>query len=449
MIPPVFLHRYLVRCDAHRVQIIVAPLVLMNSIRNISGLRYFLNTCKSHRWYLILLNIGLIWFSTKSVVCLVQVVLIQNEQLLLKLGFIMRDQLIYKIFMGLTLMVLLSGFVSADDPVTFTDALGRHISLEQPAETIAYYMVGDPVKIVGAWDKVVARDGMSSDERFYPNAGSIPAISAETGYMNLDYEKLMELQPDVVIIGKQDWDLEGIQKAINSLEPEIPVVVLDFLDLNTMADNFEKLGKLTGNTEAAKEYLAFFDSVISPIKSKTSQIPGSEKPNVFLQAHGMSSPDELYTYGGGFAAANALLDIVGANNVAAEISGPYSEFDPEWLIGKDVDVIVKEVWEGFYPEWVGLKATNPGNKIASAQKVREETLTDEIFTGSKAVTNDRVYLADHFLWNHPVAYVSYLAKWIHPELFGNLEPEKTYQEYLTKYLKTNVNLNDVGIAGYP
>ncbi|PWR70234.1 ABC transporter substrate-binding protein [Methanospirillum stamsii] len=361
----------------------------------------------------------------------------------------MAYNVVLKIFIGMMLVLALISVVQADEAISFTDAMGREISLEKPAETLAYYMVGDPVKIVGAWDKVIARDGMSSDERFYPNAGSIPAISAETGYMNLDYEKLMELKPDVVIIGKQDWDLEGIQKAIDSLEPEIPVVVLDFLDLNTMADNYEKLGKLTGNTEAAQDYLAFFDSVISPIKSKTSTLADSEKPNVFLQAHGMSSPDELYTYGGGFAAANALLGIVGANNVAAEISGPYSEFDSEWLIGKDVDVIVKEVWEGFYPEWVGLKATDPANKISSAQKIREETLANEIYTGSEAITNDRVYLADHFLWNHPVAYVSYLAKWIHPELFGNLEPEKTYQEYLTKYLKTDVNLDDVGIAGYP
>lgn len=123
----------------------------------------------------------------------------------------MAYDVILKIFIGMMLVCALFSVVQADDVVSFTDAMGREITLEKPAETIAYYMVGDPIKIVGAWDKVIARDGMSSDERFYPNAGSIPEISPGTGFMSLDYEKLMELKPDVVVIGKQDWDVEGVK----------------------------------------------------------------------------------------------------------------------------------------------------------------------------------------------------------------------------------------------
>lgn len=135
--------------------------------------------------------------------------------------------------------------------------------------------------------------------------------------------------------------------------------------------------------------------------------------------------------------------------MAKDISGSYSEMNQEWLIGKDIDVIIQEVGEGFYPEWVGLDATNSAIKIASAEKIRKETKERDVFADCDAVKDNRVYLADHFLWKSPIVYVSYLAKWAHPDLFRDLEPEKAYQEYLTNFLKTNINLDDVGIIGYP
>lgn len=338
---------------------------------------------------------------------------------------------------------------SADSSVTFTDAMGRDIALDKPAERIGFYMVGDAIHIIGAGDKVVAWDGIKNYGDYNSDYQSIPVISPDIGFMDLDFEKLVEIHPDVMIIGKQDWNTEGVRAAINMLEPDIPVVILDFLDIPTMADNYEILGRITGKEEGAEQYISFINRVFSTIREKTASLSDEEKPHVFIQAHGMSSPDELYTYGNGFAAARNLLDIAGATNVAVDIKGSYAEFNPEWLIGKKMDVIIKELWEGFYPEYVGIKATNPAGAQEFARKMREETLQDPIFAGSDAIKNNRVHLADHHIWMMPVIYAAYLAKWSHPDLFSGFDPQQVYNEYMNSFIKVHLNHDEVGIIVYP
>lgn len=342
--------------------------------------------------------------------------------------------------------------VIADSAITFTDALGREISLDRPAERVGFqfYGVGEALKIIDAWDLVVARDGYISDEQFFPGYKSIPAINPESGEMELNYEKIIEISPDVMIIQNEFWYADAVKDAINSLEPEITVVVLDFVDPFTMTENFEKLGVLTGNKEKAKEFSDYYNSIISPIRDELSNMAESEKPQVFMKAAGYSR-DQLCTYGSEMKGWNNLLNIAGGRNAASDLSFAFGDVDPEWLINTDYDVLIDEIWDVYYPESFDYAATNPAHARVVAEGLRDQIMQNEIFSGSTAVKNKRVYLADHALFGtvRQVVLIPYLAKWIHPELFGHLDPETIHQEYLNRFIRAGYNLKEVGIFTYP
>ena len=56
-----------------------------------------------------------------------------------------------------------------------------------------------------------------------------------------------------------------------------------------------------------------------------------------------------------------------------------------------------------------------------------------VLAGSDAVQNERVYLYQNELAGSPryVVAMAYMAKWFHPELFGDdFDPKEIHQEYL-------------------
>jgi iron complex transport system substrate-binding protein len=75
----------------------------------------------------------------------------------------------------------------------------------------------------------------------------------------------------------------------------------------------------------------------------------------------------------------------------------------------------------------------------------------DVFVGSDAVLDDRVYLYYYELINTPrfVVGAAYWAKWFHPELFSELDPQDIHQEYLTDFLGIDYDLDEQGVFVYP
>lgn len=359
-----------------------------------------------------------------------------------------KHALIVLLFISLFIVII----PASGDSISFTDALGREITLDKPAERIGFqfYGVGEALKIVGAWDKVVARDGYISDEEFYPGFENIPAINPESGEMELDYEKIVEINPDVMIIQNEEWYADKLQEAVETLDPEIKVVVLDFVNPNTMAENFVKLGQITGNNQKAQEFADYYTDIVSPIQKKAGQLSESEKPSVLIKAAGYSA-DQLCTYGSGMAGWENILAISGGKNAAHDLSFGFGDIDPEWLMSNDYDVLIDEIWNIYCPESFEYQATDPQNARAKGEELRSQVMNEEEFSGSTAVKNGDVYLVDHALFGtiRQVVLIPYLAKWLHPDLFGDLNPEAIHQEYLDRFIGADYDLKEVGIFVYP
>jgi iron complex transport system substrate-binding protein len=358
--------------------------------------------------------------------------------------------------MALFLLIIPVGSANSDleksGGITITDDWGRSVTLDKPAERIVFghEAAGEGILLAGGWDKVVGRDASLTNDWFYPNLGSLPAINPMNQPFNLDLEKVTELKPDLVILQKNYADRETFDSISEALEPDIVVVGLDFLDPES-ADSIKKLGILLGTGDVADEYVTFHDNLINGIKEKTAVLSEAEKQNVFIDAVGMG-PDQISTYGKDASFWKKICDIAGGKNVGSELPSDFvRSVDLEWLLRQDIDTIVYQVWDKENPKSFGYMATDPDGAKQEADLILARIAKMDEYSHSDAVKNKDVHIQYWELANNPKSFIGvvYLAKWLHPDLVADIDPEQVHQEYLTKFIGTDLDLNDVGLFGYP
>lgn len=344
--------------------------------------------------------------------------------------------------------------VSADNRITITDAYGREVTLDGPAERIAFshHSVSDSIRLAGAWGRVVGRDANIDDEHLFPGFEKIPVISQSMNAMDLNYEEIIKIHPDVLILPKFDW-YSGSEDIIEMLEPDIPVVFLDTLDPNPAVVNetFKKLGLITGNEERTGEYLEFYNGVYNRIVSKTSLIDPEDRPRVFFRAIGKSSIDQITTYGKDMPWFGNFLDAAGAENIAGDLPISHGDVDREWLLEQDIDVIVVKCWGERHPGVFGYSVPDREEAIKGAEEIRSNNLKTDVFSKTDAVRDGNLYLFDDSMdaTQRNIIGIAYLAKWLYPEEFSDLDPEAVHQEYVGRFMEADYNLAESGIFAYP
>ena len=145
--------------------------------------------------------------------------------------------------MAMILGGMLLAFPALASPVCATDDLGKEICLEQPAERIAALSPGatELAWAAGAGDQVVAVVAYSD----YPPAAK--EVTSVGSYTRMDMERLLELQPDLVI----GWVTGNPTEQLATLrEMGVPVFSIEPRSFEAVSDIIERLSILAG-TEAA------------------------------------------------------------------------------------------------------------------------------------------------------------------------------------------------------
>lgn len=124
---------------------------------------------------------------------------------------------------------------------------------------------------IGAGDAIVA----ATDYADYPEAAKkIPRIG---GYYGIQMERVMELNPDLIVV----WDTGNKAEDINQLRTlGFNLYGSDPKTLEGVANELEELGKLTGHVEEASKAAAAYRAEL--IRLRTENASKSE-PKVFYQ----------------------------------------------------------------------------------------------------------------------------------------------------------------------
>ena len=333
-----------------------------------------------------------------------------------------------------------------ESKLTLVDSADRIVTVNKPVEKIVTtHPAGTEfVKVLGAEDRVVGVELWTrKDEILYPELSKLPVV-AFGGY-DVDYEKIFELDPNIVLT--EVLPMPGFDEMVDTLEPEITVVAMSMADPKAMIGTLKTLRYVLNTEEDAEEFINWYEGVMSPITEKVAGIPEEEKPEVFYEwkQYYWTFSDDLMTLW------PAQIQMAGGINIAGDFPGAYFQVDKEWVAEQDPDVIIGIAHDFPVYESPAIECGYDADDPTEIQAFRDDIISRPELEGGKAVTNGRVYV---YYWglsctNRFFVGVAYMAKWLHPELFEDLDPQEIHQEYLTKFMRIDYDLGEHGVFAYP
>ena len=244
--------------------------------------------------------------------------------------------------------------------LTFTDGLGREITLDGPAQRIVSLAPSNTEILfaIGAGNQVVGRDQFSNYPEEVMNVTDIGSA-----FEALNTELIVSLEPDLVLAAEintpeQVKQLEDLGLKVYYLKNP--------LTLEEMYGNLEIVAQLTGHEaetatliESLKARVAAVDEKIAPISSRF---------NVFYELDA-TDPAKPYTAGKG-TFITQLIERAGGYNIASDLEG-YPQMSLEQVVAADpAFIILGDARYGISPEsvaqrpgWENLSAVKNGNVL--------------------------------------------------------------------------------------
>ena len=210
------------------------------------------------------------------------------------------------------------------------DSRGKEIILERkpqriislaPANTEILFALGLDEEIVGI-----------TDYCNYPPE-KVVKIEKIGGFSTPNIEKIVSLNPDIV------FGTSGVQKqAVQRLEElGVKVYVLEAETMENLLAEIEKVGRLTGKSQEARQLIESLEKRINVIKTKTANLSDDQKPKVFLEIWYdpiWTAPDRTLIY--------QVIELAGGRH-AITIKGDWNQttiVDPESVVEANPDVIL-------------------------------------------------------------------------------------------------------------
>jgi iron complex transport system substrate-binding protein len=224
-----------------------------------------------------------------------------------------------------------------DLSVQVTDFNGSIVSLERPAKRIVALAphVVENVYTAGAGAQLV---GVVSYSDYPEAATSLPIVG---GYAQTNLEKILELQPDLVIAwqsGNSDSSVARIQQL------GFPVYIDQPELLDDVAKSIRDIGILAGTSDVAESAAQSYLASIEQIRAKQlAQQPVA----TFYQV--WNSP--LRTINGGHIISNAI-ELCGGVNIYADEAAIAPIINIESILERDPEVILASGMSDARPEWL-------------------------------------------------------------------------------------------------
>ena len=327
--------------------------------------------------------------------------------------------------------------VGKEKELTIVDARRETVTVNMPVKRII--ALNDPhadaIRVFRAENKVVGvSSGLAGEKILLPMMSKLPVVGSSS---KPDPEAIIALKPDVVM-QYATWCV-GLEE---KLEPAgITVVRLSLTDPETMVEDLKKLGYILDTEEKAEEFIDWYEGYMDKIKDRTEGLSEEDKPQVYLEMYPKPDNWRYKTFGKG-SSGDRQCRMVGGRNIAADIIG-YG-VDPEWVVEQNPDIIIAVVTStipsGYgVDDWTGVKA------------VWETAMNLPELQNINAVKNERVYVvaSDIRCGIQMVTCITYWAKWFHPDLFEDLNPQAIHQEYLDRFQRVDYDIKEQGVFVYP
>lgn len=355
-------------------------------------------------------------------------------------------------FLAFTAAALLPAVPTrAATPVRVTDIAGRSVTVQAPARRMILgegrqsYLVAaldrpDPFGRVVGWRDDFRKadfDGYTIYEKQFPQIAALPAFG---GWKDgaFDIEQVIALRPDVVVMNLEAKVAIDDGGLIGKLERVgIPVVFIDFRE--KPFENAERsiaiMAQLMGREaegQAFTEYRAVQTARV------TDRLRGFAGPRPRVMIERAAGYDEGCCMSFGDENFGRMVTMAGGENLAARlIPGTFGTVNPEQVVASrpDVVIVTGSNWKLFAPDgaWVGVGAG--ANQELARTRLRK-LMERPAYRTLPVARTGRVHAIWHQFYDSPYQFVAIqvLAKWLHPELFADLDPDATFREFHERFL---------------
>lgn len=327
--------------------------------------------------------------------------------------------------------------------VAITDIRGRNVVLPTAAPRVAIddarYLVAlallldDPTAPLVGWPHDGHRLGGDLHTRYtngFPRLDQLPRVSSSAEAFSL--EQLLATGASVAVFslgrGPTDAQVAQLERA------GVASVFIDFfLDpLEHVDRSLEILGAVVGAEERAAEVVRFRRERRAVIEQALSD-RALVRPDVFLEPHAGMSPECCNSPGQGNV--GVYIDFAGGHNIGADIlPGAVGRLSLEYVLERDPSVYVGT--GGPHLAGTGGLILGDGLGPETARKTLAAVADRPGIRLLTAVREGRVHGLSHQLLNSPLDIVALelLARWLHPDRFGDLDPGATLQALNERFL---------------
>jgi iron complex transport system substrate-binding protein len=328
-----------------------------------------------------------------------------------------------------------------EEELIVIDSANRTVSLKTPIERVVIARKGpEEFTIILAKDKII---GIGDDAKVNnPDIVQKTGVDKIPGVGNfnsgsLDYEAIISLNPDLILA-----TTPSLKKGLaDKLPDNIPILALDCeVDPNLASQNevIKKLGYIVNQPEKADKLINWRNKYENILVDEVNKLDQQTLPTYYIETY-----DKYVTYLSDLYDSKAISGCGGRNIVDGskflknELGNEEVIIDPEWLIDQNPDFIfLRENTNSAGFSWTDEEA-----------KKELETLIDRPgWENLKAVKNGHVYLYDKcFVRSRSEIGKVYFAKWMHPDLFQDLDPSAIHADYWKEFINEDL----AGLWVYP
>lgn len=348
-----------------------------------------------------------------------------------------------RIFAFFSLLFFLKFNVTAQQ-VTVKDILGRTVTLKQPAKKVLLgegrdiitlnILDANPVNLLAAWSGDFKKGTEYQDyKNAFPTLDKVPVVGQNGETFSI--EKAIDSKPDLAIFAvKGHGPGQANKEIITQLQAAgIPIVFIDFrMDpyKNTIP-SIQILGKLLGREKKANEYIAFYQGIKNRIATRIVKAKPS-RPKVFIDMKAGTSENQFSTAGKGNL--TPFVNLAGAKNIGEDvISAPLGQLNLEYIIGSNPKLYIVTGVDAFRGRGVVL---GKDISVEEARASMRKRVANPVLKELGAVKNDNVYGLWHLFYASPfnILAAEAIAKWAHPSLFKDVDPNASLKELNQKFL---------------
>lgn len=359
-------------------------------------------------------------------------------------------QFLLRLSLAATLCASLSDTLKAE-PVEITDAIGRKVVVNVPAQRVAInfnFEEFTAVAGVEGWTKVV---GMSRApweswrpvifnryKAVIPNLAAMPDIG-NSDENTFSAEKVIALKPDVFFLAA--WMFNALKGADKQIEAAgIPLVVIDY-NAQTLEGHLAStraIGKVMGTEVRAEELAGYYEAKYKDVMSRVERAAPQRRPRVYLEL-GQGGAE---VYGNTYDKSlwGRIFSLMKADNIAAgKVPGSYGPINAEAVIAGNPEVIFiggsswlnrpKAVRTGY--------DTPPDVTRASLAPYAARPGWAEL----DAIKSGNISAMEHGLCRSLFDFVAmqYIGKRLYPDAFKDLDPHAEFKAYHERFLPVPFN----------